>query len=105
MRCPLDARTGDGAMSQATNANYPAGTTTGGPFCPKCGQTTPYWMAHICPMDAYVRPTSTLIVTQPNLGWQCPKCSRCFAPWMPKCDHCAAPNEATPATPPAPSPQ
>ena len=24
----------------------------------------------------------------PNRGWECPKCGRCYAPWVPDCEVC-----------------
>lgn len=25
---------------------------------------------------------------QPTLGWECPKCARCYAPWVDRCYPC-----------------
>ena len=27
-------------------------------------------------------------LTQPSKGWECPKCGRCYAPWVPDCEVC-----------------
>jgi hypothetical protein len=24
------------------------------------------------------------------MGWQCPGCDKCYAPWMPRCDDCGS---------------
>jgi uncharacterized OB-fold protein len=30
-----------------------------------------------------------------NMGWQCPVCDKCYAPWVPKCEDCGSGSDFT----------
>jgi hypothetical protein len=52
--------------------------------CPACGKD---YTIIGCDCIDKIKPGEAkpkMVVT--NYGWQCPRCFRCHAPWMPSCD-------------------
>lgn len=40
------------------------------------------------PWHWYPLPSTAWQPAPPQRGWECPKCGRCFAPWVLECSHC-----------------
>lgn len=71
--------------------------STGDPlgYCPNCGQQYYLSVGHNClsgtgfrPIPSWAPNTIYWRTIPTPLGWECPKCHRCYAPQLTECEHC-----------------
>ena len=75
--------------------------------CYHCGSYVPYGVSHYCPVQVYTRrlpqaytgdpidytpytqePPEVKIKQWGQMGWECPKCGRCYSPYTSECRYC-----------------